>query len=202
MKKPRYITSVKFILNFKELFESTSAFSQERAGWEYPPFKFAKNFDPRIGYSKDDFCNDLTQIYKESNFKSRKELMNVISKVTGVFRISEIKRLQNDLVNRLMKDVEEFLESKAEKELIILPDGFILCYEDMKKGNAICDIYYSPFQKIIKISYTDVYPEDKDFLIGLDEFNPEDFKIGESDFKSVIDKCNGSAVKKDNSFVI
>jgi hypothetical protein len=202
MKKPRYITSVKFILNFKELFESTSAFSQERAGWEYPPFKFAKNFDPRIGYSKDDFCIDLVQIYKESDAKTRKELMSVISKVAGVFRISKIKRLQNDLVNRIMKEVEEFLESKAEKELIILPDGFILCYEDMKKGNTICDLYYSPFQKIIKISYTDVYPEDKDFLVGLDEFNPADFKISDPDFKSVIDKCDTSASKKDDSFVI
>jgi hypothetical protein len=202
MKKPRYITSVKFILNFKELFESTSAFSQERAGWEYPPFKFAKNFDPRIGYSKDDFCIDLTQIYTESDNKKRQELMEVVSKNAGVFRIRDIKRLQNDIVNKLMKDIESFLESKADKKLTILPDGFILCYEDMKNDTHLCDIYYSPFQKIIKISYTNMYPEDKDLVIKLEEFKPEDFKIEKNDFKNTIDKCDGAASKKDDSFVI
>ena len=57
--------------------------------------------------------------------------------------------------------------------------------------------------KIIKISYTDLYPEDKDFLVNLEDFNPADFKIEENDFKSVIEKCDlMKNNNKDSSFII
>ena len=180
---------MKFLLKFKDLSESTSAFSQERAGWEFPPFKFAKNFDPRIGYSKDDFYVDICAIYKEANREKRDGIMLIAKNTADIRRLSEIKNLNNKVVNLLMKDIEEFLASKSESVLRVLPDGFVLCYENIKYKGRICDIYYSPTEKCVKISYSDVYPENEEYEISLNDFKPDVFGVKDEDFKFTIDKC-------------
>jgi hypothetical protein len=182
---------LKHILTFSDLFESTSAYSHERAGWDFPPFKFAKSFDPRLGYSKDDFCKDVIEIYKESDDNKRSGLMDVIYKSSGALRISQIRELQNTQVNKLMKEVEEFLESQASEILKILPDGFVLCYENImdEKGKRI-DLYYSPIAKRIRVCYTGTYPEIEEYECTLEEFKPMKYKIGPEDFNDVIKKCN------------
>ena len=88
-----------------------------------------------------------------------------------------------------MKDIEEFLASKAESILRVLPDGFVLCYENIKYKGRICDIYYSPTEKCVKISYSDVYPENEEYEIPLNDFKPDVFGIKEDDFKLIMDKC-------------
>ena len=165
---------MKHILKFKDLFESTSAASQERAGWDYPPFKFAKNFDPRLGYSKSDFTKDLVEIYKESKADKRKGLMDTIFKSTGVMKISQVENLQNSQVDKLMREIESFLESQAAEKLKILPDGFVLCYENLRdpEGERV-DIYYSPVSQRVRVSYTGTYPETRDEEFSLDKCDDE-----------------------------
>lgn len=190
---------MKFLLNFKQISESTSAFSQERAGWDFPPFKFAKNFDPRIGYSKDDFYNDLCSIYRELEKEKRDKIMAIVKEVAGIDRLKNIKGLNNLLVNKLMKRIEDFLKSKSEPVLKILPDGFVLCYENIKRNGRVFDVYYSPTDKVIKISYVDLYPENEELQKELNDFNSESFGIKKEDFESVMDKCQGLTK---SSFVI
>lgn len=191
---------MKYILTFTGLSESTSAYSHERAGWDFPPFKFARSFDPRLGYSKDDFCKDVIQIYKECDNDKRSSLMAIIYKSSGAIRISQIRELQNTQVNKLMKKVEEFLESQASEILKILPDGFILCYENIRdaEGKRI-DLYYSPISKKIRVCYTGTYPETEEYEYALDEFKPIKFKIGIKDFNDAILKCNDESYELKNS---
>lgn len=184
---------MKHILNFKQLFESTSAASQERAGWDYPPFKYAQNFDPRLGYSKKDFCTDLVGIYQKMTATKRKELMNVLFQYGGILRISEIENLTNDKVDELMKEVEILLNSHAAPELDILPDGYILCFEDMSYNGRRCDIYYSPEEKMIRITFTDEYPEVEEKTIPLEGFKPAAYKIGDDDFQNTVAKCDNNS---------
>ena len=115
--------------------------------------------------------------------------MLIAKNSADINRLREIKNLSNTVVNKLMKDIENFIESKSESVLRILPDGFVLCYEDMRHKGRICDIYYSPTEKSIKISYSDVYPENEEYEMSLEDFNPGMFNIKEDDFKSVLDKC-------------
>jgi len=190
---------LKHLLTFKGLFESISAYSHERAGWDFPPFKFARNFDPRLGYSKDDFCNDVIEIYKESDDSKRTGLMDVIYKSCGALRISQIRELQNTQADKLMKEVEAFLESQASEILKILPDGFILCYEDIMdhEGKRI-DLYYSPIAKKIRVCYTGSYPEVEEYECSLEEFKPTKYKIDQEDFNDVISKCDDEKGELEN----
>ena len=181
---------MKHLLSFKSLSESTSAFSQERSGWDYKPFKYAKNYDPRVGYSSMDFLTDIISIYKSASLSKRKGLMDAVTASCGIFRLREIENLPNDVVNRLMKDVEIFLSSKSNNKMQVLPDGFILCFENMSNNGKVCDIYYSPFEKLIKVVYTDYYPESEERLVKLDEFKPELSGIKNDDFKNTIEKCD------------
>jgi hypothetical protein len=180
---------LKHLLNFKDLNESTSALSHERSGWGYAPFEFAKNYDPRIGYSKEDFIKDLILIYKEMNSKKKKEFKNELFKCAGILQIIQIKNLSNSSVDKLIKCMESFLKSDANKKMTILPDGFFLCYEKNKAQNRICDIYYSPHSNEIRISNIDVYPEMDDSFVALEEFKPEEFNIDLEDFTQTIEKC-------------
>lgn len=192
---------MKHLLRFKELNESTSAFSHERAGWGYAPFSLAKNYDPRVGYSKDDFCKDLILIYREMNSQKKKELMEEIFKHGGVSRISEIKNLSNSAVEKLMRGIEKFIESKSNKKMLILPDGYILCYERLKHKERDCDLYYSPYDNSIKISYTDAYPERDDIVMNPDDLDVKDLQIDQMEFNKIIDRCK-SLVRKEEEFTL
>jgi hypothetical protein len=181
---------MKHILSFKKLIESTSAYSQERGSWDYKPFKFAKNYDPRIGYSKMDFLNDIVEIYKASDRKKRKDLMDVVYKCCEIRRLREIENLSNEKADELMKSVEEFLGTKADHQMLVLPDGFVLCYEKMRNAGKPCDVYYSPYEKSIKVVYTDFYPEAIEKIMKIEKFKPELYGIEIDDFKTAIGKCD------------
>jgi hypothetical protein len=181
---------LKHIFSYKDLFESTSAGSQDRGSADLSPFKFAINYDPRLGYTKNDFYNDLIEIYKGLTKRERSELMDVISKSGGVFRISKIQDLSQETVDRIIKDVEAHLDSKSAYKMQVLPDGYILCYEGLKYRNRLCDIYYSPLELRIKISYTDTYPEMEDKNIPVEEFNPSSINVDSDDFLAIKAKCD------------
>jgi len=181
---------LKHILTYKGLLESTSAGSQDRGSIDLPPFKFAINYDPRLGYTKQDFCNDLTEIYRGMTKSERSDLMDVVFKNGGVFRISRIADLSQGTVDRIIKSVESHLDRKSEYKMQILPDGYILCYEGLKNKGRLCDVYYSPSESMVKISYTDAYPEMEDVIIPADEFNPSSINVDPDDFSNAVDKCN------------
>lgn len=181
---------MKHLYSYKELYESTSAGSQDRGSVDLPPFKFAINYDSRLGYTKRDFCSDLTEIYKGMTNRDRSELMKVIVEFGGVYRISEISNLSQETVDILIKEIETHMDSKSSHKMQVLPDGYILCYEDLKHRGRICDLYYSPFRMNIKISYTDAYPEMEDLLISLDKFDPASVKVDLDDFTEVRNKCD------------
>ena len=181
---------MKHILSYLDLFESTSAGSQDRGSSDVPPFKFAINFDPRLGYTKNDFAQDLTEIYKGYSGKDRRDLMDVVFKSCGIFRISDILDLPQDRVDGLIKDIEKYMESKSEYKLEIFPDGFILCFEGLKHRKRTCDVYYSPSERKVKISYTDTYPENEDIAIGIDGFSPAAIGVNTEDFLDTVRKCD------------
>ena len=186
---------MKHLLTYRGLFESTSAGSQDRGSSDVPPFKFAINFDPRLGYTKHDFTHDLTEIYKGYTGRERKELMDVVFKSCGIFRISDILDLPQDRVDGLIKDVERYMESKSEYKLEIFPDGFILCFEGLKHRGRTCDVYYSPSESKVKISYTDLYPENEEIVIGIDGFSPVSVGIKPDDFLATVEKCDNYSRK-------
>lgn len=181
---------MKHILSYRDLFESTSAGSQDRGSSDVPPFKFAINFDPRLGYTKHDFAKDLTEIYVGYSLRDRKDLMDVVFKSAAIFKISDINDLPQDRVDKLIKNVEEYMESKSEYKLEILPDGFILCFENLKHRKRSCDVYYSPSESMIKISYTDSYPENEDVFVNAEGFSPVSIGVDPEDFLNTVEKCN------------
>lgn len=183
-----------------DLFESTSAGSQDRGSSDVPPFKFAINFDPRLGYTKQDFAKDLTEIYLGYSIRDRKDLMDVVFKSAAIFKISDINNLPQDRVDKLIKSVEEYMESKSEYKLEILPDGFILCFENLKHRKRSCDVYYSPSESMVKISYTDTYPENEDVVIKIAEFSPSSIGVDNEDFLNTVEKCDNYS-KKDSSLL-
>lgn len=181
---------MKHIFSYKDLFESTSAGSQDRGTADISPFKFAINYDPRLGYTKKDFSMDLIEIYKGMSKRERSELMNVVFKSGGIFRISEIPDLSQETVDRIIKEVEAHLDSKSVYKMQVLPDGYILCYEGLKHKGRFCDVYYSPTESKVKISYTDTYPEMENVIISLESFNPSSVNIESDDFESTKNKCD------------
>lgn len=160
-----------------------------------PPFKFAINFDPRLGYTKNDFVQDLTEIYLGYPLNVRRDLMDAVFKSAGVFKISDIQDLPQDRVDKLIKSVEEYMESKSEYKLEILPDGFILCFEGLKHRKRTCDVYYSPTERKVKISYTETYPENEEIIIGIDGFSPISVGVDNKDFMATVEKCDDHAKK-------
>lgn len=181
---------MKHLSTYKDLFESTSAGSQDRGSVDLPPFKFAINYDSRLGYTKHDFCSDLAEIYRGMTKKERSELMDVVFKNAGVFRISRMTDLSQETVDRVMRAVELHLDSKSDYKMQVLPDGYILCFEGLKSKKRLCDVYYSPSELKVKISYTDSYPEMEDVIISIDDFNPSSINVESDDFSSTIKKCN------------
>ena len=189
---------MKHILSYSDLYESTSAGSQDRGSSDVPPFKFAINFDPRLGYTKHDFTQDLIEIYRGYSSRDRRDLMDVIFKSAGIFKISDIVELPQDRVDKLIKNVEEYMESKSEYKLEILPDGFILCFEGLKHRKRVCDVYYSPSERKVKISYTDSYPENEDIILNIEGFSPVSVGVNPEDFLATIDKCD-NYIKKEQA---
>ena len=181
---------MKHLSTYKDLFESTSAGSQDRGSVDLPPFKFAINYDSRLGYTKRDFCSDLAEIYRGMTKKERSELMDVVFKNAGVFRISRMTDLSQETVDRVMQAVELHLDSKSDYKMQVLPDGYILCFEGLKNRERLCDVYYSPSELKVKISYTDSYPEMEDVVISIDDFRPSSINVESDDFSNTIKKCN------------
>lgn len=182
---------LKYLQSFS-IFESTSAGSHDRGASVVSPFKYAVNFDHRIGYSKTDFMEDLKDLYVKSSPSERREMMDVIFKNAGVFKISDLSDLSQEKIDSLMKKMEDYLDNKSEYKLQILPDGFILCFESLKKNDRNCDLYYSPSLQKIKICFTDVYPEDEEIIYDFIDFSPESLNIDPEDYNSVIKKCDNS----------
>lgn len=181
---------MKHLFYYKDLFESTSAGSQDMGSIDLPPFKFAINYDPRLGYTKRDFCSDLIEIYKGLSSKERSELMKVVFKSGGIHRLSEIADLSQETVDSIIKGVNSYLNSKSNYKMQVLPDGYILCYEGLKHKGRPCDVYYSPLESKIKIAYTETYPEMEDLIIPIAKFNSSSVNIDAEDFLSVKNKCD------------
>ncbi len=177
----------RYLKTFNSLFESTSAGSHDRGTSNVSPFKYAINFDHRIGYSKEDFIKDLTEIYTKSTHREKRDLMDFIFKNVGIFRISQIADLSQDKVDLLMKELEGFLDSKADYKPQSLPDGYFLCYENMGKNGRRCDVYYSPKTRSVKVCFTDSYPEAEEIKYSLEEFSPESTGIDAEDFFKLVD---------------
>lgn len=181
---------LRHIKTFNSLFESTSAGSHDRGASNVSPFKYAINFDHRIGYSKEDFIKDLSEIYTKSTHKERRNLMDLVFKNSGIFRISQISDLSQEKVDLLTKAIEEFLDSKADYKPQFLPDGYFLCYENLGKGGRRCDIYYSPKLQTVKVCFTDSYPEAEEIKYDIEEFSPESVGIDAEDFSKLVDSFN------------
>jgi hypothetical protein len=186
---------LKHLRTYREVFESTSAGSHDR-GVETSPFKYSKVYDHRLGYTKNDFCEDLEMIYKELNTIERRELMDVVYRFSGAFRINTLRSLSQEAIDKLIPEVEKYLDAKSNYRPIILPDGYMLCYNGVRYNKTICDIYYSPYEGIIKIAFVDEYPELDDRYMDLEDFSPATAGIKQEDFDDIVAKCDRFSKRK------
>lgn len=188
---------MRHLKGFLELFESSSAGSQGTNG--VAPFKYAKLYDPRIGYNKVDFVEDLKTIYNDLDGESKKDLLHIIESFTGQGTLESPVNLPTSTLNKLMKAVSDFLDSKSDFELFQYPDGYVLCFEDVVYNNRLYDIYFNPDRDKIKISYqtgSTVEPED---IMGVDTFVPKKFGVSDSDFDSTIRRARSLFKRKEIS---
>ncbi len=188
---------MRHLKGFLELFESTSAGSQGTNG--VAPFKYAKLYDPRIGYNKVDFVEDLKTIYKDLDVESRKNLLHIIESFTGQATLESPVNMVTSTLNKLMKAVSDFLDSKSDFELFQYPDGYVLCFEDVTQNGRMYDIYFNPDSGKIKVSYqtgSTIEPED---IVKIEGFDPKKFGISEVDFDSTIRRAKSIFKRKETS---
>lgn len=188
---------MRHLKGFLELFESSSAGSQGTNG--VAPFKYAKLYDPRIGYNKVDFVEDLKNIYKDLDERSRKNLLHIIESFTGQATLESPVNIVTSTLNKLMKAVSDFLDSRSDFELFQYPDGYVLCFEDVINDNRPYDIYFNPNFDKIKISYqtgSTIEPED---IVAVKDFSPKNFGISEADFDSTIKRARSLFKRKEIS---
>ena len=178
---------MRHLKTYRELKESSSAGSQETNGTT--PFKYSKIYDPRIGYNKTEFISDLNILYKEKNNDEKRDLCEVIKKFTGIPKIDSIQNLRTLDLNKLIKMVEEFLDSKADYVLNIYPDGYVLCFENIITKLGKYDIYFHPNKDIIKTVKQTGSTLEPEKYIKLDTFSPLKYNIKEKDFLETIKKC-------------
>ena len=188
---------MKHIKYFKELIESTSAGSQETNN--IMPFKYSKVYDPRIGYNKQEFFDDLGIIMKELDDTNKKNLLTIIKSMTGEGSIDSVLNIQSRILNDLMDKVEKFLDSKADFQLNMYPDGYVLCFEDIRRDGKKYDLYFNPTNNRIKIvSQTGAALEPENYF-SLADFMPKKYNIDENDFSSTIEKTKSLFAKKETS---
>jgi len=188
---------MRHLKGFLELFESSSAGSQGTNG--VAPFKYAKLYDPRIGYNKVDFVEDLKIIYNDLDVESKKNLLHIIESFTGQKTLESSVNIPTSTLNKLMKAVSDFLDSKSDFELFQYPDGYVLCFEDVVQNTRLYDIYFNPDNDKIKISYqtgSTIEPED---IVKIDSFAPEKFGISDTDFDSTIRRARSLFKRKETS---
>ena len=185
---------MKHLKTFSELTESSSAGSQETN--DVLPFKYTKVYDPRIGYNKNDFVNDMDLITKTMEDSDKGDIGIIIKSLTGSVSIDSIHNLRSKQLNQLIHSIEDFLDSKADFELKMYPDGYVLCFENLKVGKKKYDIYYSPAKNNLKIVHQTGSAIEPEYISSIEDFKPKSYGIEEKDFEKTIEQTNHIFKKK------
>jgi hypothetical protein len=185
---------MKHLKSFQELIESTSAGSFSRT--DITPFKYTQIYDPRIGYSNMDFIYDLKNIFKGLNREEREDVSAIVAKFTGSTSIDSIQNMPERLLTKLIEEVEFFLDSKSEFQLRMYPDGYVLCFEDIKARGEKLDIYYSPSKKMIKIVSQTGAASEPEELVPLENFETSKYDLSDQDFQTTISNCDQKFTRK------
>lgn len=180
--------------SFKELYESTSAGSFERD--MVAPFKYSKIFDERIGYSKNEFLEDLKLMKTETDPDEFNDIREIIYKYTGKTTLDSVLLLKSKTFNILVKEIEMYLDSKGDFELLEFPDGYILCFEDIKKGSDLVDIYFNPDVDIIRCVVTSASPVETETEFSIGKFDFTKYGLDEDDFNHMVNSCREMKAKK------
>jgi len=185
---------MKHLKTFTELTESSSAGSQETN--EILPFKYACVYDPRIGYNKSDFISDLEILFKKMSVSDKDDIKIIIKSLTGAGSIDSIMNLRSKELNLLMKAIEDFLDSKADFQLSIYPDGYVLCFENIKAGKRKYDIYFSPAKNNLKIVPQTGSAIEPEYVQSIEEFDPEKYGIEKEDFLKTLEQAKNIFMRK------
>lgn len=177
---------MKYIKSYN-IFESSSAGSQDTNN--ILPFKYTKNYDPRIGYNTVDFIQDLSIILEEGNDKQKDDILSIISSITGEPLLSSIRLLNVLSLNRLISLVGNYLDSKSDYKLEIYPDGYVLCFENLPYKDLFYDIYYSPKKQMIKIVPQEGNPSEKEYRKKVENFNYTKFGITPDDYEKTLNRA-------------
>ena len=179
---------MKHLKSFIELSESTSAGSFARV--DVVPFKYSQTYDYRVGYSNMNFIQDLKILFKDLKRENRENLVAIISKSTGSTSLDSIQNLAPKMLGILIEEVQFFLDSTANFELKMYPDGYVLCFDDVNGRDGKFDIYYSPSKKKIKLVLQTGEAAEPEILMDIEEFFPDRYNISDVDFQSTIKNCD------------
>ena len=160
------------------------------------PFKYSKTFDERIGYSKKEFVEDLKLMKNDTDPEEFNDIREIIYKYTGKTTLDSILMLKSKTFDLLVKEIELYLDSAGDFELLEFPDGFILCFEDIQKGNKMVDIYFDPSNDIIRCVTTSDSPVETEEEFTLGEFEPIKYNLEEIDFDRMVKSCRDMISKK------
>lgn len=188
---------MKHLKTFTELVESSSAGSNSPN--DVIPFKYTTVYDPRIGYNKTDFIDDLNLLTQNMDEIDKRDLGLIIQSVTGSSSFDSILNLRSKSVEQLIKLVEEFMSSKADFELRLFPDGYVLCFENIRGGNSKFDIYYHPKKGMIKLVTQTPDAIEPETLIPINNFDPTKIGIETNDFELTIKKADSIFKQKETS---
>ena len=188
---------MKHLKTFTELTESSSAGSQQTN--DILPFKYAGVYDPRVGYNKSDFISDLELMFKKMGNSDKDDVKIIIKSLTGSESIDSIINLRSKELNLLMKAIEDFLDSKADFQLSIYPDGYVLCFENIKTDGKKYDIYFSPAKNNLKIVIQTGSAVEPEYIQAIEEFDPKEYGIEKEDFSKTIEQAKNIFKQKGTS---
>jgi len=188
---------MKHLKTFTELTESSSAGSQETN--DILPFKYAGVYDPRVGYNKTDFIADVEIMLKNMDEQDKEDIKVIIKSLTGSGSVDSIRNLRSKELNLLMKAIEDFLDSKADFQLTIYPDGYVLCFENIRAGKKKYDIYFSPKKNDIKIVPQTGSAVEPEYISTIENFDPKKYGIEKDDFLKTIEQAKNIFMQKGTS---
>ena len=142
---------------------------------------------------------DLNDIMEELSKEDQKDLLLLIKGLTGFTTIEELEKINSRDLDTVIKEVENFLNSKSDFEIKQYPDGYYLIFEDVKDDNGLNDIYYHPIKKSIKIVQQNGNAAENEIIVELSKFRPINFGIENEDFLATINQVD-SIRQKDTSY--
>jgi len=183
--------------------ESTSAGSLDKIEGEY--FKFSEFYDPRLGYGSQDFLKDIKNLIDKSDEERSKDIKEIIGFYTGSEDLETILTISKSNVVKIMRALENYIESENYIEMEFLPDGSLLFLEGKRiPDGKMCDFYINSKGDIINVVGHTGEGRFIERFIKVDEFNTDEWGFNEAEILRMekAKKCILSNLPESNKLVL